>query len=497
MRDSDIVARLIVGLEIHVQLNTRTKLFCSCPVSFGDPPNTNVCPVCLGHPGAMPVLNAEALKKGLVVGSALGCTLARRTKWDRKSYFYPDLPKNYQISQYDQPIAASGTFVFDTKDGPTSVRIRRAHLEEDAGKSIHDAGNETRVDLNRAGAPLIEIVTEPDIASAEEAYAFCVEFQRLMTYLGVSEGVMQKGQLRFEPNVNLAILKDGVEYCTPIAEIKNLNSFRAVREAIRYEEGRQFDTYLADQNYIRGKASGENRGWSDELGVTEFQRPKEEMHDYRYFPDPDLVPVTIDEATINHIAASMPELPAARRTRLMNKCALSRCDAELISSDVLMAELFDEVMIELDDSFAVSAAKQFINIWLKIAADRDRHVCRLDVAANRMAGLVRLTESGAINRSAADGIAKEMLRSEDTPRMIAERMGLILERDENQVCAWVEETIAANSDAVASYFAHPKRRSAIIGFLRGQVIRLSDGKADAQLVGRFIEKKLARIQQDE
>ena len=258
MRDQALTTRTIVGLEIHVQLQTKTKMFCGCPVRFEAPPNSCVCPVCLGHPGALPVMNGQAYRWAVLTGMALNSAIARHTKWDRKSYYYPDLPKNYQISQYDLPLASGGYFEVQVGAGTKRVRVRRAHLEEDAGKNLHDTGNCTLVDLNRAGTPLLEIVTEPDIESAEEAYVFCIELQRMVTHLGVSEGVMQKGQMRFEPNVNVTIESDGREFRTPIVEIKNLNSFRSVRQAIEYEAQRQVAAWRENRDYQLGKSPNEN-----------------------------------------------------------------------------------------------------------------------------------------------------------------------------------------------------------------------------------------------
>jgi len=336
--------RTVVGLEIHVQLKTRTKLFCGCPVTFDASPNSSVCPVCMGHPGALPAINRRAFDCAVLAGLALNCTIAQRTKWDRKSYFYPDLPKNYQISQYDLPLATNGFFDI-TLDGKSKrIRIKRAHLEEDAGKNIHNSGGSTLVDLNRAGTPLLEIVTEPDLGSADEIYVFCVELQRLVTYLGISEGIMQKGQMRFEPNVNLAIESDGREYRTPIAEIKNLNSFRAVRDAVQFEIGRQFNAWEQDHGYVLGRRPNENRGWSVDRGVTEFQREKEAPHDYRYFPDPDLAPVEIGEDMLEEARAKLPELPLARRQRFVSDYSISAKDAETIVSDRQTADLFEEVI---------------------------------------------------------------------------------------------------------------------------------------------------------
>jgi len=289
--NSDLQHKLIVGLEIHVQLCTKSKMFCGCAVEFGAEPNSRVCPVCLGMPGVLPVMNKQAVEYAVLVGLALNCEIAKFTKWDRKSYYYPDLPKNYQISQYDLPLSTNGYIEIPLESGKTkNIRIIRAHLEEDAGKNLHTAGNFSQVDLNRTGTPLLEIVTEPDMNSAAEVRALAVELQRMVRFLGVSEADMQKGHMRFEPNINLIITKDDTEYKTPIVEIKNLNSFRALERSVDYEEQRQLDEFL-ETGRVMEMGNKTTRGWDDEREVTVLQREKEEAHDYRYFPEPDLVPV--------------------------------------------------------------------------------------------------------------------------------------------------------------------------------------------------------------
>ena len=483
--------RTIIGLEIHVQLATATKMFCGCPVLFAARPNTCVCPVCLGHPGALPVINRKAYELSVLTGLALGCTIARHTKWDRKGYFYPDVPKNYQISQYDLPLAEHGHFDVLVHGASRRVRIKRAHLEEDAGKNIHDAAGCTLIDLNRAGTPLLEIVTEPDLCSADEAYAFCTELQRLVTYLGVSEGNMQKGQMRFEPNVNLAITHEGREYRTPISEIKNLNSFRAIRGAIAYETKRQLEAWREDHDYVLGRRPNENRGWNDERGITEFQRPKEAAQDYRYFPDPDLPAVEISDEVLEAARALVPELPIARRARLQRDHGICEADAETIVADRATAETFD-LVIEAGGP-PVVAVKQFVNVWLKLANERAKSIGDLGVSAEGMARLARMTSDGALSKTAANRIAAEMVTVDDTPEALAARLGLLQERDETATAEWVDEALAANESAVADATGNRKKAKAAIGFLRGQVMKCSGGKADPRLAGELIERRLAEL----
>jgi aspartyl-tRNA(Asn)/glutamyl-tRNA(Gln) amidotransferase subunit B len=505
MPSDDIQVRPIIGLEIHVQLQTRTKLFCGCAVTFDAPPNSRTCPVCLGHPGTLPVMNRRAYELAVIAGIALNCEVARHTKWDRKSYYYPDMPKNYQISQFDLPVSRNGSFDIGEGVHGRCVRIRRAHLEEDAGKNIHDTPGCTLVDLNRAGTPLLEIVTEPDLASPEETYAFCVELHRLVTYLGVSEGNMKKGQMRFEPNVNVAIRSGEAEFRTPIVEIKNLNSFRHVREAVAFEIDRHVQAWRDDHDYVLGKAANENRGWNAERGVTEFQRGKEAAHDYRYFPDPDLVPVVVDDAALAEMHGLLPELPAARRRRLQAEFALSPGDADTLVEDRATADLFESAIRAGGPAEIVS--KQFVNVWLSQANQRGVTVAKLGIEADAMAELARITAEGLINKSAVNQIAQaivdrsyaaatgdaESVRSghgPPSPTAIANELGLIQVRDSAATMAWVDEVFAANEQAVGDAMGNPKKAKAAAGFLRGQVMKLSGGKADPKLVTELIESRL-------
>ncbi|MFQ5490556.1 MAG: Asp-tRNA(Asn)/Glu-tRNA(Gln) amidotransferase subunit GatB [Phycisphaerae bacterium] len=491
MSDSDIQTRTLIGLEVHVQLATRAKLFCACPLEFAATPNSRVCPVCLGLPGALPVLNRRAVELSAVAGLALNCKVAPFTKWDRKSYYYPDLPKNYQISQYDLPLCGQGHFDVPCNGSSFRVRIRRAHLEEDAGKNIHDTPGCTLVDLNRTGTPLLEIVTEPDLTSAEQAFAFAVELQRLVTYLGVSEGSMQKGHMRFEPNVNLAITCDGVEYRTPIAEIKNLNSFKAVRGAIEYESQRQLNDWLADYTYVIGKRPNENRGWNDARGVTELQRGKEQAHDYRYFPDPDLVPVQVDSAWLKTMQAQVPELPIARRARFQSDYGLSLADAETLLADRGTADLFESA-IEAGGP-AKALAKQFINVWSKLANECSLGIAELNVGADRLGALAKLVDRGTVSASAANRIAPAMLDSDEAPEQLAESLGVVRVADPGQLAQWVDQALADNPGAVRTILTNPKKAQASQGFLRGQVMKLSGGQADPKLAGQLIAERIERL----
>lgn len=489
--------RPIIGLEIHVQLRTRTKMFCACEVRFAAEPNSLVCPVCLGLPGALPVMNRHAVDLTRRAGVALNCRIAPFSKWDRKSYYYPDLPKNYQISQYDLPLCADGYFEIPLADGSLKrVGIIRAHLEEDAGKNIHEGQDHTRVDLNRAGTPLLEIVTQPDIESAEEAYTFCVELQRLVRFLGISDADMQKGHMRFEPNVNVAVFHDSREYRTPISEIKNLNSFRSVRHAIDYEIRRQVAAWRANADYTLEKVGKLNFGWDDERECTEFQRGKEESHDYRYFPDPDLVPVTTQDADIDPLRQSIGELPVARQRRFMDLYGLSEKDCEIVLADATTATLYEAAAGAGVDPRIVT--KQFVGIWKNLAAAAGETIASLGITAQTAADLARMVEQGTISATAAAQVAERIYQERAAgirpPLEVAQELGVIQERDESATRAWVDEAFAANSQAVADALGDNERKAkAAPGFLRGQVMKISQGKADPKLVGELIERKLTDL----
>ena len=491
MSDHKLTTRTIIGLEIHVQLATRSKMFCDCAVEFAAAPNSRVCPVCLGLPGALPVMNRQAVRMAVTAGLALNCKIASFTKWDRKNYYYPDLPKNYQISQYDLPLGRDGYFDIQVHGNARRVGIIRAHLEEDAGKNIHDRPGCTLVDLNRTGTPLLEIVTGPDLRSSEEAYTFAIELQRLVTYLGISEGVMQKGQMRFEPNVNVAITSQGLEYRTPISEIKNLNSFKALRRAVAYESQRQVRDWLADRAYLQGQRPNENRGWNDEGGITRLQRAKEEVHDYRYFPEPDLVPVELDPLEVAGIRAALPELPLARRARFVSELGLCTNDAETIVADRGTADLFEQAVAAGGPAGVLG--KQLVNVWAKLANERGVRINELPPDAERIGALARLVAEGVVSATAANQIADRMLDSPDSPESLAESMGLVRVSDSSQIDEWVDQVLAANERTIQTILTDPKKAKAGEGFLRGQVMRLSGGKADPKLAGELIARRIEEI----
>ncbi|MGD8452460.1 MAG: Asp-tRNA(Asn)/Glu-tRNA(Gln) amidotransferase subunit GatB [Phycisphaerae bacterium] len=477
----------IVGLEVHVQLATRTKMFCACPVEFGAPPNSRTCPVCLGLPGALPVPNRAAVGHAIRTALALNCSIADFTKWDRKNYFYPDQPKNYQITQYDLPLTHDGHFEFTLGHYPRRVRIRRVHLEEDAGKNVHDLAGGTGVDLNRAGTPLLEIVTEPDLRSAEEVRECAVQLHRLVRYLGVSEAVMQRGQMRFEPNINVRILNGRKESRTPIVEVKNLNSFHALQQAVQHEIDRQVELWR-DDGVTAESGNKSNRGWDDGRGVTVPQRGKEEAHDYRYFPEPDLVPLCIDRLWVGQLKTDMPELPVYRAERYVSEYKISRREASVLVDDRATADLLDDAADAGGDKRTL--AKQFLGLWARLACDRGTTIAGLGVSPGRLAELANLVCGGRLNATAGARVAEAMLANHDPPTAVAERLGVMQDRDRTRVAVWVDEALAQNERAVRDALVNPKKRRAARGYLVGQVMQASGGRADPRLVADLIDGRL-------
>jgi len=485
---SELQYKVIVGLEIHVQLCTKSKMFCGCAVEFGQKPNSRVCPVCLGMPGVLPVMNKQAVEYAVLVGLALDCEIAKFTKWDRKSYYYPDLPKNYQISQYDLPLSTNGYIEIPLESGRTKrIRIIRAHLEEDAGKNVHTAGNFSQVDLNRTGTPLLEIVTEPDLNSAAEVRALAVELQRMVRFLGVSEGDMQKGHMRFEPNINLIITKDGAEYKTPIVEVKNLNSFRALERSVDYEEQRQLDEFL-ETGRVMEMGNKTTRGWDDEREVTILQREKEEAHDYRYFPEPDLVPVEVTEKWLQEIRGHLCELPIKRQLRYVNEFGLSDYDAGVLTAERSTSDLFDEAVK------AGAEPKRICNLLtqtgLKIANEKGCSVGDLGLRPQSLARLAGMIEVDTISVSSSVPIFEAMVQTGKEPQVLAEELCLIQKSDAGELESVVEQVLAENPQAVEDVTTGGKKSKKARGFLLGQVMQKTKGQANPKIVSEILSKKL-------
>jgi len=490
---SSLRHKVIVGLEIHVQLCTRSKMFCGCAVEFGAQANSRVCPVCLGMPGVLPVMNKQAFEYAVLVGLALNCEIPSFTKWDRKSYYYPDLPKNYQISQYDLPLAKNGFIGIPLPGGKSDsvetkrIGIIRAHLEEDAGKNVHTGGNFSQVDLNRTGTALLEIVTQPDMNGGAETRTLAAELQRIVRYLGVSEGDMQKGHIRFEPNINLIITKDGREFKTPIVEVKNLNSFRALERSIDYEERRQLDEFL-ETGAVLEMGNKSTRGWDDEREATVLQREKEEAHDYRYFPEPDLVPVELTGAWIEEIRGRLCELPLARQMRYVREFKLGDYDASVLTSERSTAEFFEAAVK------AGGEAKRVCNLLtqtgLKLANEKGCALDGLGVTAGSVADLAGMVESGDVSSTAAGAIFQAMAQNGRGPRVLAEELNLIQKSDAAELEKIVEQVLAENAQAVADVVSAGKKSNKARGFLLGQVMQKTKGQANPKVVSEILARKL-------
>jgi aspartyl-tRNA(Asn)/glutamyl-tRNA(Gln) amidotransferase subunit B len=499
-------AKLMVGMEIHVELATHSKMWTSAPNvahsdNFSAEPNTLLDPVVIGMPGTLPVMNKTALEMSMLVGLALNCEIARFSKWDRKSYYYPDLPKNYQISQYDEPICgpgyldipSNGTDTNPNADSANSKRIRilRAHLEEDAGKLAHEAPgggaiDYSIVDLNRAGTPLLEIVTEPDFTSADDAVTFGQALRNICRALNVTEGIMQKGHMRFEPNINVIIEHNGETYKTPIVEIKNLNSFKAVHGAIDYEYDRQIEAWAKDKK-VMSKGSKSTHGWDDNRMATFLQREKEDEDDYRYFPDPDLVPVVVSEEWINEIQGKLPELPVAKRIRYQAELGLDHKDAVQLIDEPGTAAYFDEI-IELGAN-AKKLAKLLLNAAAKHANDRNVLIHQTGVTPQQIADSLALVADGKISSNGADELLGHCCDSNASAESLAAQHGLLQVSDTGALGGFIDEVLAnpKNEKAIIDIKAG---KGKAIGALMGQVMKLSKGQANPGVVQKMIKDKL-------
>lgn len=471
----------VIGLEVHVQLGTRTKIFCGCPTSFGAPPNTNVCPVCLGLPGALPVLNRQAVEMAVRAALGLQCRVNPLSRFARKNYFYPDLPKGYQISQYDQPVAEHGVVEVILENGEKrTIGITRVHMEDDAGKSIHDGFRDsdtyTYVDLNRSGTPLIEIVTEPDIRSAEEAYAFLTELKQAMQYLGVSECDMEKGQLRCDANVSVRLR--GAEALGTKAEVKNLNSFRFARMAIDYEIARQVGVLESG-----GRIVQETRLYDVASGETVSMRSKEHAHDYRYFPEPDLVPLQIGAPWLASIRDTMPELPAVRRARFVTEYGLREYDAGVLTATREISEYFEHVVAASND------ARLSAN-WVTgelMGALKGREIGEAPLSAAHLGELVGLIAKGEVSGKLAKEIFAKMAETGEAARVIMDREGLRQISDTGALEKIIGDVLAASAKQVEQYKAG---KTTVIGYLVGQVMKATKGQADPAVVNQLLKEKL-------
>ena len=474
----------VIGLEIHVQLGSKTKLFCSCPNGVGDDtkPNTAICPVCAGHPGVLPVLTEGALELAVRAGLSMNCKTNEYSSFSRKHYFYPDLPKGYQITQNEEPINGAGyiEITFGPKENLQKKRIgiHHAHLEEDAAKSSHFADH-SLVDYNRAGCPLLEIVSMPDLRSPDEAYAYLTEIKRLMRWVGASNCDMEKGELRVD--VNISLRPKGQEEFGTRAEIKNLNSFKAVRDALNYEINRQTEILNAG-----GQVKQETRLWDKEELVTKPMRSKEDALDYRYFPEPDLPPVVLKHDWLENVKAHMPELPAAKEARFM-KVGLSAYDAGVLTSSREIAAYFEEVV--KGGKVSLKTASNWIQTdLLGVLNAEKKEIQDSPIPAARLAELLELVESGKINRKQGREVFDEIWKTGEAPAAVVQKRGMVQVSDEGQLEAWAKAAIEANPKAVADY---KKGNKAAIGALVGGVMKLSKGKANPRIISQLLGKLLA------
>ena len=469
----------VIGLEVHLQLNTRTKIFCSCANQFGCAPNTNVCPVCLGLPGTLPVLNHQVLLSGIKVGLALNAEINSFIKFDRKNYYYPDLPKGYQISQYDFPVAKKGFLKIKSGNQEKTIGITRAHLEEDAGKLVHDnSGSCSLVDFNRTGTPLIEIVTEPDLRSPQEAYDYLNTLKLTLQYLGVSDCDMEKGSLRCDANVSIRPV--GQTALGTKTELKNMNSFRAVKTALEYEVRRHEQVIMAG-----GKIVQETLLWNDEKNMTITMRSKEQAHDYRYFPDPDLVPFTIDQSVIDGVRAQMPELPQAKFLRFISQYGLSEYDANILVADAGMADFFEAALKEYPQ------AKKIAN-WLGGAVlmelnNRKKSIGELKLIPKALVSLIAKVEEGVVSNLAGKEVLTAMLDEGKGADEIIKEKGLAQVSDDSSLLLVIDEVIAQNP-AVVEQIKSGKPNAA--GFLVGQAMKKSGGRANPKKLNELITRRI-------
>jgi aspartyl-tRNA(Asn)/glutamyl-tRNA(Gln) amidotransferase subunit B len=470
----------VIGLEIHAQLLTESKIFCGCTTKFGASPNTHTCPVCLGMPGVLPVLNQEVVEFAMKMALATHCTIAPYSQFARKNYFYPDLPKGYQISQYEFPLARNGWVELATEGAARRIRIHRIHMEEDAGKLIHDEFQPVSyVDFNRTGVPLLEIVSEPDIETPEEAAAYLRTLREVLRYLEICDGNMEEGSMRCDANISLRPV--GTEGLGVKAELKNMNSFRNVQRALEFEIRRQSALLERGEPVIQ-----ETRLWDASRNVTVSMRGKEEAHDYRYFPDPDLVPIVVTSAWVEAVKAKLPELPDAKRERFIRDYGLPPYDAEVLTSSKALANYFEAAV-------SVFSQPKTVSNWImsELLRELKRDDCELEacpVTPDNLAELLHLIDSGTVSGKIAKSVFEQMYATGKRARAIVEENGLVQVRDEGAIEAVVSEVLAENPAEVERYRAGNEK---LLGFFVGQIMRKTKGKANPQLVNEILQKKLA------
>jgi aspartyl-tRNA(Asn)/glutamyl-tRNA(Gln) amidotransferase subunit B len=475
----------VIGLEVHAQLLTKSKAFCGCSTKFGNDPNSNVCPVCLGMPGVLPVLNKNLVEFILKMGLATNCAIAPKSIFARKNYFYPDLPKGYQISQYEEPICIQGWIDIELKDGASKrLGITRIHMEEDAGKSIHDQGSDTLVDVNRCGVPLIEIVSEPDMRSPHEAYQYLNKVRQLVTYLGICDGNMEEGSLRCDANVS--IRKKGDTKLGTKREVKNLNSFRFVEKALEYEIENQIEMLESGEKIFQ-----QTLLWDSDKGICVPMRSKEEAHDYRYFPDPDLVPVLVNQEWIDTVKAALPELPSVRRDRYIDQYKLPKYDADVLTTERELAEYFEGVVNNLktknEESFKI-ASNWTMGDVLRVVNDQHVALSDFPVSPENLSGMINLILDGTISGKIAKEVFEEMLKTQESPKSIVEKKGLMQVSDESAIEKVIDEIILNNPEQVEQYKSGKQQ---VFGFFVGQTMKAMKGKANPKVVNEVWKRKLS------
>ncbi|RCX16586.1 aspartyl/glutamyl-tRNA(Asn/Gln) amidotransferase subunit B [Anaerobacterium chartisolvens] len=470
---------IVIGLEVHSELATKSKIYCSCTTEFGGAPNTHCCPICTGMPGVLPVLNKNVVEYAVKAGLATNCTIAGYSKQDRKNYFYPDLPKAYQTSQYDLPLCKEGHIDINVDGKSKRIGITRIHIEEDAGKLIHDEWETgTLVDYNRCGVPLIEIVSEPDMRSAEEARAFLESLKAILEYTEVSDCKMQEGSLRAD--VNLSVRPKGQKEFGTRTEMKNLNSFRAIIRAIEAESQRQIEEIESGGTIVQ-----ETRRWDDTKGMSYTMRSKEEAHDYRYFPEPDLVPIVLEEEWVQKVKESLPELPEARKNRYISQYALPEYDAAIITSSKVLADFFEAAVSESSNSKAVS--NWIMGDLMRILKDKDMEVQDIPFPGQYLAAMIDMIDKGSISGTIAKKVFEKMFQTGKDPESIVKEEGLQVVSDEGALVSVVRKVLEANPQSVSDYRSGKEKA---MGFLVGQAMKETKGKANPQIINKILRDEL-------